>query len=156
MLDKESDVLAAAIGRLLIGGFFAVSGANNLVNIGEAIDRAVSVGIPLAIIIVPLIAFIKVILGTMIVLKFHTKLSSLVLVFYVLFVSLVFYNPTSWDTNPTSEIVFWRNTAVLGGLFCLYAYSRGISQLRSNEPRRMGKHVTKEEWEKLKQQKTAV
>ena len=138
MIRTELDAYAAVLARLLIGGFFALSGANNLLDLGNAASKAAAVGVPAAPLLVLIVALLKVLLGLMIMIKHHTKLAAMTLIIYVLFTSLIFYNPLRWGDFPQSETVFMRNLAILGGLLFLYAHSRGVGLVRGGELKRLG------------------
>lgn len=139
MIRTELDAFSATLARLLIGGFFAISGANNLLNLSQSSTNAAQAGIPAASLMVLVIAILKVILGTLIIIKLHTKTAAMVLIYYVLFSSLIFYNPLKWDTYPQAETIFMRNLAILGGLLFLYAHSRGFALVRDGEVNRMAR-----------------
>lgn len=132
------DALAATLARILIGGFFALSGANNLLDIGSATTRAVEAGLPAGPVAIFVIASFKLIAGMLIMIKHHTKIASFFLIIYVTLSSLIFYNPLVWDAYPDTEAIFMRNLAILGGLLFLYAHSRGVSLMRPQELNRMG------------------
>lgn len=129
-----TDVSAATLARIIIGGFFAISGANNLLTLSDSITVASNLGIPMAPLAVLLTALSKTILGVLIVIKFHTKLASLLLAIYIAITTLLFYNPLSWTVAGVREVIFVRNIAILGGLLLLYAHSRGIGSLQSGKP----------------------
>lgn len=130
MIRTEMDALAATLARIFIGGFFALSGANNLLDIPLAAKNAAEIGIPAAPVVIIAIALIKLILGVMIMIRYHTKLSALILIVYTTASSLIFYNPYVWAAHEQSEAIFMRNIAILGGLLFLYAHSRGVKLLR--------------------------
>lgn len=137
MIRTEMDALAATLARILIGGFFALSGANNLLNVQLATDALLEAGVPAAPFFVIIVAFFKLILGILIMIKHHTKLAAFFLILYLTLSSLAFYNPLRWEEFPTAETIFMRNLAILGGLLFLYAHSRGLSLMRSDEVGRM-------------------
>ena len=76
MIRTEMDALAATLARILIGGFFALSGANNLLDIGLASKRAAEAGVPIAPVFIFVIAFFKLLLGILIMIKHHTKIAA--------------------------------------------------------------------------------
>lgn len=124
------DALAAILARILIGGYFALSGANNLLDLSLAVRRASEAGVPAAPLFVVVIALFKLILGILIMIKLHTKLAAACLIVYIIVSSLLFYNPLTWDESSQSQVVFLRNVAILGGLLILYAHSRGLRLVR--------------------------
>lgn len=138
MIRTEMDALAATLARILIGGFFALSGANNLLDIGSATTRAVEAGLPAGPIAIFIIACFKLIAGMLIMIKHHTKIASFFLIIYITLSSLIFYNPLVWGVYPDTEAIFMRNLAILGGLLFLYAHSRNLYLMRPQERVRMG------------------
>jgi len=141
MIRTELDAYAAILARVLIGGFFALSGASSLLQLGEAAEQAAEAGVPVALLVVFLAAILKVLFGFLIMIKHHTKLASMSLIVFTLLSTAIFYNPLRWDDFPQGEIIFTRNFAILGGLLFLYAHSRGIALVRGGELKRLGGRV---------------
>jgi uncharacterized membrane protein YphA (DoxX/SURF4 family) len=137
MIRTQIDMWAATIARLLVGGYFAISGANNLIDLPSAVNIASQAGLPASTLMVIVASFTKMFFGVLIVMKFHTKLASLMLIIYVILTTLIFYSPFVWNQNPSAEIIFVKNLAILSGLLCLYANSRGVTMLQSGELARL-------------------
>ena len=137
MIRTEVDAFAALLARLLIGGFFALSGANNLLSLQDAASNAAAAGVPAAGLLTLIVALLKVILGIMIMIKLHTKIAAMCLVWYIVISTAIFYNPLRWDAYPDGQTIFYRNFAILGGLLFLYANSRGVSLvMQSGKPKK--------------------
>ena len=136
MIRTEIDVLAATSARLLIGGFFALSGANNMLDLSASTEQAAAAGVPAAGVMVFMVALLKIIAGIMIMIRLHSKIAAMCLVFYILASTLIFYNPLRWESYAYGEQIFYRNVAILGGLLFLYAHSRGMSLVTSGKPKR--------------------
>lgn len=130
------DELAAIIARILIGGFFAFSGANNLLSISDATARAIEAGVPAASFFVFITALVKCILGILIIIRLQSKIAAFILAWYTLISSFLFYGPGQWETFPMAEQLFLRNIAMLGGLLYLYAHSRGFQEVAAHKPAR--------------------
>ena len=130
------DEFAILVARVLIGGFFALSGFNNLLDLGGAIDTANEAGLPAAGLLVFLGAFVKCVIGILIIIDLQTKIAASLLIIYLILVSLFFYGPGKWDEFPLSEALFLRNLAMLGGVLYLYAYSRGAHEMAEHKPRK--------------------
>lgn len=124
------DEFAALLARILIGGFFTISGANNLIDLGAATNEAIAAGIPAAGLMVLVAATGKFILGILIIIKLQTKIAAFILSCYTVVASMLFYGPFKWDEYPQVEVIFFRNLAMLGGLLLMFAYARGSREHR--------------------------
>lgn len=129
-----TDEFAALLARILIGGFFVVSGANNFFELGTVIESALEVGIPAAALFVIVGAFIKFVTGILVIIKLQTKFAAMILVIYIVLSSILFYGPFSWSEFPQSKTIFMRNLAMLGGVILLFAHSRGYKELAPHRP----------------------
>lgn len=129
------DEFAALVARILIGGFFAVSGANNFLDLSSAIQSASDVGIPAAGLFVVIGAFFKFVVGILVIIKLQSKIAAMLLVIYIVVSSLLFYGPFSWGDIPQTKTIFLHNLAMLGGVLLLYAYSRGYKELAPHKPK---------------------
>ena len=130
------DEFAALLARIFIGGFFAVSGANNLLNLGEAIQQAAEVGIPAAGLFVFTGAFLKCVLGILVIINLHTKIAASLMVIYLMIISMLFYGPLKWESYPLAEPIFMRNLAMLGGVLLLFAHSRSHREMAEYSPKK--------------------
>lgn len=119
------DEFAALIANVLIGGYFTVSGANDLIDLSGTIEEVASVGIPAAGLAVLLVSLAKFILGILLIIKLQTKVAAFTLVWYELITMFLFYGPMKWDEHPQTEVMFYTNFALLSALLLIYAYSRG-------------------------------
>lgn len=119
------DEFAALIANVLVGGYFTVAGANDLIDLSGTIDKVAAAGIPAAGLAVLLVSIAKFILGILIIIKLQTKVAAFVLVWYELITMFLFYGPLKWDEYPETEVLFYTNFALLSALLLIYAYSRG-------------------------------
>ena len=141
MVRTKLDLFAALAARVLVGGFFVISGTQNLLNIGVTADR---LSISLGWLIVILGALLKLTLGTMIIVRYHTKLASSLLIIYLTISSFLFYSPLSWNEDNLYELIFFRNIAILGGLLFIWAHSHGLAELRGRERDELEKDTSQE------------
>lgn len=130
-----TDELAILIARVLIGGFFALSGANNLLSLSDSVATATEAGLPAAGLLVFVGALTKAVVGILVIIDLQTKNAAVALIAYIVFSSLFFYGPGKWDDFPMAEPIFWRSLAVLGGILYLYAYSRGVQEMAEYRPK---------------------
>lgn len=122
MTKTYTDHIVATIARWLLGGFFVYSGVDNLLNLFITAER---VGLPVMLVIIA--AVLKLIFGTCIMLRYHTKYAAFALAVYMTFVSIMLYHPLTWAVDNFNQYIFLRNVAIVGGLLFVYAYSRGFS-----------------------------
>lgn len=129
------DEFAILMARILIGGFFAISGANNLLDLSAAVEKASEAGLPAAGLFVFVGAFTKCVLGILIMIDLQAKIAAGALVAYLITTSLMFYGPFRWEEFPLAEPIFYRNLALLGGVLYLYAYSAGAQEMAEYKPK---------------------
>lgn len=129
------DEFAILIARVLIGGFFAISGANNLLDLSTAVETATQAGLPAPGLLVFVGAFSKAILGILLIINLQTKIAAAIVVLYLILTSFIFYGPGKWEEFPLAEPIFWRNLALLGGVLYLYAYSAGAQEMAEYRPK---------------------
>ena len=144
MIRSTLDEFTATIARFLLGGFFVVSALTNLLNISQTAVNISSYGIPAAPLIVFFAALFKFLLGLFVILRYHTKISALLLAIYLSFITIIFYGPWGWDTAPQIQFIFMRNVAIIGGLLLLCSYSRGYLLWKTEEMKRRSKQYIDE------------
>ena len=113
------NMIAAAIGRILLSLIFIVSGASKLFDPAATETMIVSAGLPSGLAI-PTGAF-ELIGGIAIALGFMTRLFSILLAGFCLATVLFFHRDF---TDPVQATMALKNVAIAGGFLCLFAHSQ--------------------------------
>ena len=113
------NMIAAAIGRILLSLIFIVSGASKLFDPAATEAMIVSAGLPSGLAI-PTGAF-ELIGGIAIALGFMTRLFSILLAGFCLATVLFFHRDF---TDPVQATMALKNVAIAGGFLCLFAHSQ--------------------------------
>ena len=113
------NMIAAAIGRILLSLIFIVSGASKLFDPAATEAMIVSAGLPSGLAI-PTGAF-ELIGGIAIALGFMTRLFSILLAGFCLVTALFFHREF---TDPVQAAMALKNVAIAGGFLCLFAHSQ--------------------------------
>ena len=113
------NMIAAAIGRILLSLIFIVSGASKLFDPAATETMIVSAGLPSGLAI-PTGAF-ELIGGIAIALGFMTRLFSILLAGFCLVTALFFHREF---TDPVQAAMALKNVAIAGGFLCLFAHSQ--------------------------------
>ena len=113
------NMIAAAIGRILLSLIFIVSGASKLFDPATTEAMITGAGLPAGLAI-PTGAF-ELIGGIAIALGFMTRLFSILLAGFCLATALFFHRNF---TDPTQAAMALKNVAIAGGFLCLFAHSQ--------------------------------
>ena len=113
------NMIAAAIGRILLSLIFIVSGASKLFDPATTEAMISGAGLPAGLAI-PVGAF-ELIGGIAIALGFMTRLFSILLAGFCLATALFFHRDF---TDPTQAAMALKNVAIAGGFLCLFAHSQ--------------------------------
>ena len=113
------NMIAAAIGRILLSLIFIVSGASKLFDTAAAEAMITGAGFPSGLAI-PTGAF-ELIAGLAIALGFMTRFFSILLAGFCILTAVLFHNQV---TDPMQAAMAMKNVAIAGGLLCLFAHSQ--------------------------------
>ena len=113
------NMIAAAIGRILLSLIFIVSGANKLFDPASTEAMIVGAGFPAGLAI-PAGTF-ELIAGLAIALGFMTRLFAILLAGFCLLTAVLFHQNV---TDPIQAAMALKNVAIAGGLLCLFAHSQ--------------------------------
>ena len=113
------NMIAAAIGRILLALIFIVSGASKLFDPATTDAMITGAGLPAGLAI-PAGAF-ELIGGIAIALGFMTRLFSILLAGFCLVTALFFHRNF---TDPMQAAMALKNVAIAGGFLCLFAHSQ--------------------------------
>ena len=113
------NMIAAAIGRILLALIFIVSGASKLLMISATDAMIVGAGLPAGLAI-PAGVF-ELVAGLAIALGFMTRFFSILLAGFCLITAVLFHQNV---TDPTQAAMALKNVAIAGGFLCLFAHSQ--------------------------------
>ena len=117
---------ALLFARLLMGGFFLLAGImkfqNGIGNIAGYIEGA---GLPMPLVLAYFAALLEIGTGLAVILGKYFREASIILAVFVLFISFPFHGPNLWATDPTAQMMFMKNMAIVAGLLFMAAHGAG-------------------------------
>lgn len=117
---------ALLVARILMGGFFLLAGIwkfqGGIENVAGYITHA---GLPMGLLLAYLSALLEIGAGAAIILGKYFKEASILLAVFVLFLSFPFHGPSMWATDPTAQMMFMKNMAIVAGLLFMAAHGAG-------------------------------
>jgi len=141
---EESDSTTAtgavvAVGRAFFALIFLMSGPNHFTR--QTIDYAVSQGVPLASVLVPLSGLIALAGGLSILLGYHARLGGWLLVLFlvpVTFMMHAFWQVTDPGMAQMQMAMFMKNISMLGGALFITQFGAGPFSMDARRARRSG------------------
>lgn len=126
MFTQLQNPLAFA-GRLLLAALFLPAGIAKITGFAGTVGYIASVGLPAATLAALAAIFVEVVGGIALVLGLGTRLAALALAFFTLVASFIFhaYWAVPADQAYVTELSFFKNIAVAGGLMVLAAWGAG-------------------------------
>ena len=117
----------ALIGRLLLAALFLPAGIDKVLHLQDTIGEVAKAGMPLANIAGPIGAVIEAVAPILLVIGLFTRWSAAALIVFTAVASYYFHN--YWDMageeRMANHINFWKNVAIIGGLFYTLALGAG-------------------------------
>nr|WP_315483856.1 DoxX family protein [uncultured Undibacterium sp.] len=126
MFTQLQNPLAFA-GRLLLAALFLPAGIAKITGFAGTVGYIASVGLPAATLAAVAAIFVEVVGGIALVLGLGTRFAALALAFFTLVASFIFhaYWAVPADQAYVTELLFFKNIAVAGGLMVLAAWGAG-------------------------------
>ncbi|NMM76519.1 DoxX family protein [Acidovorax sp. SRB_14] len=117
----------ALAGRLLLALLFLPAGLGKITGFAGTVGYIGSVGMPLPTVAAALALAIEVLGGLALVLGWGTRFAALVLAFFTLVASFYFhaYWAVPAEQQMITQLLFFKNIAVVGGLLVLAAFGPG-------------------------------
>jgi len=120
---------AAPLGRLLLGGFFALAGFNKIGGYAGTQGFMESVGVPGELL--PLTIALELGGGLALIAGWHTRLVAALLAGFTIIAGLIFHADFS---DMMQMLLFKKNIAIAGGLLLLVAMGPGALAVDSRGP----------------------
>jgi len=98
------------LGRILLGAFFIAAGLSKIADVNGTTAYIESVGLPAGMVL------------TIAAIIFEIGAAALALAVFTFLVSFPFHGPTLWADNPTQQLMFMKNMAIVGGLLFMAAH----------------------------------
>ena len=115
------------LGRILIALLFVPAGFSKIMDFSGTVQYIASVGMPFAPMDAVFAIIIEVGAGLAVLLGWHTRIAAVVLALFTLMASVLFhpYWSVAADQAYVTELLFYKNIAIIGGLFALAASGPG-------------------------------
>ena len=121
ILNQKIDSLMMIVGRVLLGIYFLLPGLGKILTYSDNIILLTSKGVPLTPIALPLTILIEVILGAMLIVDRHIKMSSIILFALTLLINIFIHD--FWNLSGVMQSHeaqnFYKNMGVAAGLLIL-------------------------------------
>jgi putative oxidoreductase len=126
MFDKLQNPLSL-LGRLLLASLFLPAGIGKLTGFAGTVGYIASVGLPFPALGAALALTVEIVGGIALIVGFGTRPAALALAFFTLVASFFFhaYWSAPADQQMVTELLFFKNVAVTGGLLTLAAWGAG-------------------------------
>ena len=123
----------AFIGRLLLAVLFLPAGIGKITGFAGTVGYIASVGLPMPTVGAVLAILVEVLGSVALILGYRTRLASTVLALFTLVASFFFhaYWSAPAEQQFVTQLLFFKNIAVVGGLLTLAAWGAGAWSLDS-------------------------
>jgi len=115
------------VARIFMGGFFLLAGLGKIGGqFAGTVGYAGSMGVPTPELAVLLTIIIEIGAGLMLIVGWHVGHAAAALIGFTVLATGFFHHPGLWDPkNPTQQIMFMKNLAIIGGLLYMLGYGAG-------------------------------
>jgi len=130
-MSKSIQSSLALAARLLFVALFLPAGIGKLTGFSGTVGYIASVGLPLATLGAVLALVVEIVGSLALLAGFGTRIAALVLAAFTLVASFFFhaYWSVPADQVFVTQLLFWKNIAVAGGLLGLAAHGAGAFSL---------------------------
>ncbi|MBR7799804.1 DoxX family protein [Undibacterium fentianense] len=117
----------ALVGRLLLAGLFLPAGFAKLNGFEGTVGYIASVGLPAATLAAAAALALEIVGGLALIFGLGTRWAAIALAFFTLLASFIFhaYWAVPADQAYVTQLLFFKNIAVAGGLMVLAAFGGG-------------------------------
>jgi len=123
--------VSSLVGRLLLAALFLPAGISKLTGFAGAAGYIASVGLPLPQVGAALALIVEIVGSIALIAGFGTRIAAVVLAAFTLVASLFFhvYWAVPQDQQFVTQLLFFKNIAVVGGLLTVAAWGAGAWSL---------------------------
>lgn len=128
----------ALLGRLLLAALFLPAGVEKLLDLPGTIGAVTQAGVPLPNIAGPVGAAVEALAPLLLILGLFTRFSALALIVFTAVASYYFHDywTMAGADRMSNQINFWKNMAVIGGLFYVLGFGAGLISIDARRARR--------------------
>lgn len=126
MFNKLQNPLAL-VGRLLLSVLFLPAGIGKITGFTGTVGYITSVGLPMPTLAAIIALIVEIVGGVALIAGFGTRIAALALALFTLVASFFFhaYWAVPADQQLVTQLLFFKNIAVVGGLLTLAAWGAG-------------------------------
>ncbi len=126
MFDKLQNPLSL-LGRLLLSVLFLPAGIGKITGFAGTVGYITSVGLPMPTLAAIIALTVEIVGGLALIAGFGTRIAALALALFTLVASFFFhaYWAVPADQQLVTQLLFFKNIAVVGGLLTLAAWGAG-------------------------------
>lgn len=126
MFNKLQNPLALT-GRLLLSVLFLPAGIGKISGFAGTVGYIMSVGLPMPTLAAIIALIVEIVGGVALIAGFGTRIAALALALFTLVASFFFhaYWAVPADQQLVTQLLFFKNIAVVGGLLTLAAWGAG-------------------------------
>lgn len=121
MLNSLQNPLAL-VGRLLLALLFIPAGFGKIAAFAGTVGYISSKGVPLPEVAAAIAIVVELGLGILLAIGFQTRWAALAIGVFTLVITFIFH---AFWTDPTQQMMFFKNMAIVGGLFSIAAFGGG-------------------------------
>lgn len=126
----------ALLGRILLALLFIPAGVGKLTGFAGTVAYTASAGVPLPQVAVALALVVEIVGGLALLLGWQTRWAALALALFTLLASFFFHKFWSLPAEQAGmqQLLFYKNIAVVGGLFAFAAFGAGALSVDARRP----------------------
>lgn len=110
------------LGRILIAALFIPAGFNKIAGFSGTMGYISSKGVPLPGLAAAIAVAVELGLGVLLLIGFQTRWAALGIALFTLVISFIFH---AFWVDPSQSMMFFKNMAIVGGLFAFAAFGGG-------------------------------
>lgn len=121
MLNSLQNPLSL-IGRLLLALLFVPAGFSKIAGFAGTVGYISSKGVPLPEVAAAIAIAVELGLGILLAVGFQTRWAALAIGVFTVVITCIFH---AFWVDPTQQMAFFKNMAIVGGLFTVAAFGGG-------------------------------
>jgi putative oxidoreductase len=110
------------LGRILLAALFVPAGFGKITGFTGTMGYISSKGVPLPGVAAVIAICVELGLGLLLLIGFQTRWAALGIALFTLFISFIFH---AFWSDPSQATMFFKNMAIVGGLFAFVAFGGG-------------------------------